>query len=147
MAFPLSSQNGDVYWNGAQVEHARGWTLNPSVAVQEYTTNKTKGKVNRRPGNVDLTGTFTVYAKAAALPVYPGQIANLKLYVTASEYWNVNKAIIGDINPEVDIEGGTLEGYTVNFSFAGADDGTGGSITAPDGTVLDKASTGEIAES
>lgn len=147
MAFPLSSQNGDVHWNGSQVAHARGWTVNPTNEVQEFVTNLTKGKKNRRPGNVDVTGSFTIYSGAAALPCYPGQIATLKLYVTAAAYWTLTKAIILDINPEVDIEGGTLEGFTVNFAFAGADDGVGGSIVAPDGTVLDKTTSGEVAES
>jgi len=87
-----------------------------------------------------------VYATGAALPVYPGQIANLKLFVDGTSSWNINKAIISDVNPEVDIEGGTLEGYTVNFSFAGADDGSGGSITSPDGTVLDRDTTGDVTE-
>ena len=146
MAFPLTSANGDVYWRGSQVVHARGWTVNPTVERKTFTTNLTKGKVNRRPGNVDVTGSFTIYATAAALPMYTGQIASLKLYINATQFWSLVNAMITDISPEVDIDGNALQGVTVNFEFAGADDGVGGSITAPDGSVLDKTTIGEVSE-
>lgn len=147
MANPLQSQDGDVHWNGSQVAHARGWTIDINTDAQTYTTNRSNGKVQRRPGNIDVTGTFTIYADGAALPCLPGEIALLRLYVNSTQFWAITNAIIVSISPEVDIEGNALEGVTVNWAFAGQDTATGGTITAPDGSTLDKDSTGEIAES
>jgi|GEM_PF-5671374 len=147
MANPLTSIDGDVHWNGAQVAHARGWTINPTNELQEFVTNLTKGKKNRRPGNMDVSGTFTIYTTDGNTPAWPGQIAELKLYVTSSTFWKLTNAIIESIDPEVSIEDNSLQGVTVNWSFAGADDGNGGSITTPDGTSLDKDIVGNVSES
>ena len=146
MGIPLTSIDGTVHWNNSEVDQARGWSLNPSVEAQTYVTNKTNGKVNSRPGNIDLTGSFTVYGTGSTLPCLPGEIADLKLYINTTQYWQLDKAQILDISEEVDIEGGTLQGLTVNFRFAGDADGTGGTITKPDGTEYTGSSVGEIAE-
>lgn len=138
MANPLSSIDGDVNWNGTQVEHASGWTVNDSNNAQTFATNKTAGKVNRRPGNIDFTGSFTVKGNDANNAFYAGQVAPLKLYHSATKFWHFQDAIITGSQKVVNTETGELVGFTYNWAFAGKDDGIGGVITAPDGTVINK---------
>lgn len=145
MAFPLTSVDGDVKWNGTQVEHASGWSINPTVESKAYSSNKTGGKRNRRPGNIDATGSFTVYSTDGGVPMLPGQIAKLELFVDATKKWDVQNAIVTSTDPEVDVDNNELVGYTINWEFAGKDDGSGGSIVAPDGTELNQTSVGEVA--
>lgn len=144
MAFPLMSEDGDVKWRGTQVAHTHGWSLSLSNSSQTHTTNNTNGLVNRRPGNTDATGSFTVKRSGTALPFMVGQIAALQLMVTAAAGWTITNALIASIDEEVDIETNAIIGYTVNWEFAGADGG--GSIAAPDGTLVNKTTTGEVSE-
>lgn len=146
MAFPLMSEDGDVKWRGTQVAHARGWSISLSNSSQTYTTNNTNGLVNRRPGNTDATGSFTVKRSTTALPFMVGQIAELQLMVTAAAGWTITNALIASIDEEVDIETNAVIGYTVNWEFAGSDS-SGGSIAAPDGALVNKTTTGEVSES
>lgn len=146
MANPLTSVLGDVHWNGSQVAHAKGWTINPVNNASTYSSNLTKGKVNRRPGNYDATGTFTLMTTDGDIPGYPGQIAALKLYVNATVFWHIQNAIILSADEMTDLQTNETLGWTINWAFAGKDDGSGGSITAPDGTVLDRLIAGEVAE-
>lgn len=139
MSFPSSSLYGDAKWKGTQVDHARGWNVSVKNDVKTYSSNKTNGKVGRLPGNYDVTGNFTIYNNTDSdIPFLPGQVGELKLYTDASLFWLINDAIIGDINPEVNIETADIEGFTVNWGFFGADDSDFGQIVAPDGTVIDK---------
>lgn len=147
MALPLTSLDGDVHWNGAQVEHSRGWSITPTCNVNEFTTNKTKGKVNRRPGNVDATGNFSIYSTNGSVPGLPGEIAVLKLWVDGTYAWTITNAIITTIDEVLSVEDGSLLGWTVNWAFAGSDNGTGGSIVTPDARTFDKDIVGEVAES
>ena len=142
MANPLTSIDGDVNWNGAQVEHAHGWTLNPVNEAKTFASNKTKGKVNRRPGNIDITGSFTVYGTDANDALVEGAIAPLKLYHSATKYWYLQDAILLNSQKVVNIQTGDLVGFTYNFAFAGKDDSSGGTITLPDGTTWDKTTYG-----
>lgn len=146
MAVPITSTDGTVHWNNSEVDQARGWTINPSSEAKTYTTNKTNGKVNRRPGNIDVTGTFNVYSTGTSIVAFPGQIANLKLYINASNYWNLDKCMIESFEWICDVETNDIEGVTYNWSFSGDADGTGGTITDPAGTSYTSASLGEIAE-
>ena len=146
MAVPLSSLNGDVHWNGSQVAHSRGWNITPANAVSEFATNLTKGKMNRRPGITDATGDFTIYSTDGSVPALPGQIAVLKLWVDTTNAWTITNAIITTIDEAVDMETGALLGFTVNWAFAGKDDGVGGSIVTPGGTTLDRDAVGEVEE-
>lgn len=147
MSLPLTSLDGDVHWNGSQVDQARGWSINPTNNVQTYATNKTKGTVNRRPGTTDVTGSFNIYSTDGSVPGLPGQIAVLKLWVDGSNAWTITNAIITSIDETLDNETGALLGWTVNWGFAGDSNGTGGSIVTPDGQTLDKDLVGEVAES
>jgi hypothetical protein len=136
MAFPLSSLTGDVKWATVQVEHARGWSLNLPNDVQAFRTNKTKGRQARQAGGIDATGSFNVYSTDDALPFLSGQKGRLQLYINATQFWDIDEAIIISVSPEVDIEGGTLQGFAVEWGFAGKDDATWGKITAPDLTEI-----------
>ena len=142
MTFPLSSINGDVKWKGVQVNHARGWNISLKNDAKTYATNKTKGKVGRRPGNIDCTGSFTIYTTDGNIPMLAGQIGKLELFNDATNKWEINNAIILDTPLEVNIEDGSIEGVTINWGFAGLDDATNGSIKAPDGTLLDSSIVG-----
>lgn len=147
MSVPLTSVDGDVHWNGSQVEHARGWTVNPTNSVQTYRTNKTKGMMNRRPGTGDVTGSFPIYSTDGGVPGLPGEIAVLKLWVDGSNAWTITNAIITSVDETLDIETDALLGWTVNWAFAGDGNGTGGSVVTPDGRTFDKDIFGEVAES
>jgi len=146
MANPLTSIKGTVKWNGVEVAHARGWTINITAENQKYASNKTKGKRGCRPGIITVSGTFRTYAAdgAPSPPAYPGQIARLQLYTDDTNYWDIVNAIIDGVNHAVENETGALVGYEFTWSFAGKDDATGGSIKAPDGTMLDSSIVGEI---
>jgi len=146
MANPLMSTNGDVLWRDAQVAHASGWTISLAVEGKTYATNNTNGLTNRRPGNVDATGTFNIKRSDASLPFISGQIAKLTLRVNASAGWVLVNALITSIDEEINIETNEIIGYTVNWEFAGADGG-GGSITSPSGAVVNRTTVGEVSES
>lgn len=138
MANPLTSTNGTVKWNGVEVNHARGWQIEPTSSAKTFASNKTKGKVARRPGNLDVTGSFTIYTTDGTIPMLPNQTGLLQLYPDrAGQPWELKNVIILSTPLEVNIEDGSIEGVTVNWGFAGFDDATNGYIKAPDGTMLD----------
>ena len=140
--YPLSSINGDIKWNGTQVPHARGWNISINNNPKTYATNQTKGKIGRRPGNQDITGSFTIYTATGDIAMLPGQIAPLLLYCDATDHWTITNAIIISTELVVNMESGDIEGVTVNWGFAGNTDSTGGSVTAPNGTTIDSSIVG-----
>lgn len=149
MSYPITSVDGTSSWNGAEIEHAMGWTINPTSNPQEFATNKTKGKRQRLPGILDVTGTVRVPVTDGATVLFalPGQIAQLVLTLDTGKAWTITNAIITDFDLEVNNEDNSVEAINVNWAFAGKDDGNGGSIVTPDGTTWDKDAVGVIAES
>ena len=145
---PLSSMSGDIKWNSVQVPHAAGWTISDTVAALTYNTNLTRGRISRRPGPIDLTGTFRILATAdvdGAPPILAGQIAKLELYPDAdANPWTITNAMILSVSEEVNVESGALVALVYNWGFAGKDDATNGTVTTPDGTVLDVDALGEV---
>lgn len=105
-----------------------------------YVSSTTVGKTRRIAGNKDCTGSFSQLINDFADMLQPGDVVLLRLFVTATEYWQITYARIVDLsNLQVDREGATPVGGTVNFAFSGIEivtaTPTKGTIIQPDLTV------------
>jgi len=135
-----------VDWNSSEVDQTKGWSFNPTVEAKSYSTSATGGVVSARPGNITASGSFAVLITGSTVPAYPGEIADLKLYINATQYWQFANAMITDITEVVDIETNEIIALDLNWTFAGSSTGTGGTITKPDGNTYSGSNVGEIAE-
>ena len=105
-----------------------------------YVSSTTAGATRRIPGNKDTTGSFAQLTGDFASMLQPGDIVLLRLFVTATEFWQLTYVRIIDLsNLQVDREGATPVGGTVNFAFSGIEvvsaSPTKGTIIQPDTTV------------
>jgi hypothetical protein len=113
-----SSKNGKVTWNGTPVPHSRGWSLDENVDENVYADSSTNGQKARCAGHSDATGSFNVFVDSVttltAMGIIPGAVGTLALY----EDGTINDSLtvmIGSRSKQVEIEGGTQAGYSVNF--------------------------------
>ena len=99
------------------VSTARGWQVTYNAATQKGVASNTKGGPARAAGNTDWKGSYTAYGHTPS--VWVGE----KFTFLGSEDGAVGvsgAAIVDTISMTIDIEGGTIIGYTVNFSANGA---------------------------
>jgi len=134
----ISGKNGLVN----DIPCVRTWSIETSTDLAESITSATKGSRARDEGVTDWKGTFTTHGDAASRvpgvpPVLPGESfefigvvggeAPTQTGVTCPE----NGAIVDSIDMSIDVEGGGIVEYTVNFS--------GNSVLTLDATDLDVA--------
>lgn len=102
------------------ITDVRGWTLTLSASNPAYVSSDTSGGNLRLAGNI--SGTI-------AVPVYEDDFAGLpavnshnyiRLYVTATTYWDIGFVVWGEMSDGVvDIEGPAVVGATLNGTWSG----------------------------
>lgn len=118
-------------WNAADID-VTGWKLSLKSGNPTFVTAASLGSVQRAAGNKDASGSLDVAVNTLAGLPRKGDVAELKLYVTAALFWHLKWAIIDSVEPVVEIENNTVVGATLNFSKNGFQAGAAGFIKAPD---------------
>jgi len=132
----FDSAGGSSYTDIADV---RTWSLNLACALQPYVSSDTAGIVKRKAGPLSGTASVSVYQDTVGSLPTVGTIGSLRLYVSASAYYQLLYARVVSIDPAADVEGGGLNAATIQYAYTGFKRITGtmtkGSITKPDTTV------------
>ncbi len=119
----------------------RNWKLSLSAANQEYVNSGTSGQKRRTAGNIDATISIAVHVDDLAdLPVL-NAIHAVRLYVSATLYWEILWGIVGEASDiQIDREGAAIVGATINLPWTGiatiAAAATKGSIKTPAGATF-----------
>lgn len=100
------------------VTDVRSWTLTLTADNQSYVSSDTAGETKRNEGNLDATVSYSVYeGDPSGLPAV-NSIAAIRLYTSASAYWELLWVMFGEASDiQTDIEGGSLVGATLNASM------------------------------
>lgn len=132
----FDAAGGSSYTDIADV---RNWSLSLACAMQQYVSSSTAGIVKRKPGPLSGRATVGVYQDTVGTLPTVGTIGSLRLYVSASAYYQLLYARVVSIEPATDVEGGGLNAATIQYEYTGFKRITGtmtkGSITKPDTTV------------
>lgn len=108
-----------------------------------YVSSSTAGFTQREEGNLDFTVAISVYEdKFQDLPAL-NSISGLRLYADDTLFWALDYVIVQEhTDLEVDAEGATLIGATINFGMVGHTDAgttpvpTVGSIKTPESSPV-----------
>ena len=117
----ISAKSGTATWtptggSATVVPDARNLKVTDVANLQEYGSSGTQGGTGRKPGRSDHNGSFECYVSDYAdLPFAKGDKGTLLLKSDGSSELFNGIARIGDIDWDVDIEGGGLVVATVNF--------------------------------
>ncbi|HOM17221.1 MAG TPA: hypothetical protein PLQ00_07830 [Thermoguttaceae bacterium] len=117
----LSGKDGSVWIGGQPAAVVLWWELVKRSACKAYVANDTGGWRRRVPGAKDASGRLELKLRAdGAAPVEEGQEATLRLHLdgTGKNYYEL-PAIIERISARVDIAGGEVIGWVVDFVGAG----------------------------
>lgn len=121
------------------IDDVRTWSLNIACSLQPYVSSGTAGVVKRTAGPLSGTASLSVYQGTVGSLPSVGTIGSLRLYVSATAYYQLLYARVMSIEPAADIEGGGNNGATIQYAYSGfkriAGTMTKGSITKPDTTV------------
>ncbi len=100
------------------VTDVRNWKLTLSRANSSYGSSSTAGLIQRVKGNLSAAISYSAYcATFAALPA-EGTETSIRLYTTASLFWEINYAKFGEVSGLLtDREGAGLVGATFNLAF------------------------------
>lgn len=109
----------------------RTWSLEVTCDLKAYNSSDTAGQTKRLAGNIDASGAWTVYCDDISDLPDEGDVIPIRLFVNATQYWDIEFAHIDSVKPDTDIESGDLIGAEISWSFAGYHSGTEGTITAP----------------
>lgn len=116
--------------------------LNLSAANQQYVNSDTvvAGEVwtGRRAGNVDWNLSLSQQeTNRSTAPTFDiGDDLQLRLYVDAAAFWHLNWGHVRDFTGlDVDREGGSIIGRTINLDMNGVFGSSYGTVTLPDLTV------------
>lgn len=115
----FTAVGGDVSIDAAAVPDVTKWTINPKNETQAYASSDTAGWKKRLAGCYDLSGSFECKAQNATPPCKPGQLITTLLLTMAAGVTLSGPAIVDDISSEVDVDGGAIVAWTVNFSANG----------------------------
>ncbi len=128
MGLPISGNGGDVVFDGSDEENVRIWNFTDVINLLEHTTSDSPntGRKQREPGNLDWSGSISVYTSNATIPtVAKGQkIAVMELFtskVSGKGGKFSSACIIGDITQDTDIEGDNLTSATIAIFGNGED--------------------------
>lgn len=137
----ISGKDGDVKIASTSVSEVGAWTFNPKANTVKYASNKTGGYKRAVAGVKDATGTANCKFDPATLPtasLAEGTGVTLLLYLNATLYYSV-PSVIDDLRYNVDIDGGEIVSFDVNFSSNGAWTNPTASMTLPDGYLAQEA--------
>ena len=103
------------------VTTVRDWRVSIDSDVQNFVASNTKGMQGTVKGNRDWNGSFNCYGHTPPIAFKPGEeVAFLGSYDGAKGL--SGQILIDSIEITIDIEAGSIIGYTVNFSGNGAPD-------------------------
>lgn len=120
----FSGKSGSVTFGDtpADVVEVTKWTLDRTVSIGSYASNKTDGHKKKVAGVADTKGTIEIkVSNPASTPegqqLHPGDAVQLDLHADDSEsnYFQCLEAVIVGSPIEVDIDGGEVVGLTYNF--------------------------------
>ncbi len=104
------------------IDDIRTYTLSFTSENGSYVSSSTAGGVRRIAGNKDATGSFTQYASDFADMMQIGDVAILRFFINATEFWELKFVrVVYLSNLQVDRESAALIGGTVNFAFSGVE--------------------------
>jgi hypothetical protein len=124
----------------ADLADVRQYTLTITADNQSYVSSETAGQTQRKKGNYDFQVSISRYTSDFADGPQPNNVKHLKLFVNATEFWELKWArFIEDSGLEVDREGAGLVACTKNavmegFTLVGSTP-TAGHIKKPDTTT------------
>ncbi len=130
MAKPISGNGGKVAFDAADELNVRTWTITKTVNLLPHVTSDAPapGVVQRESGNVDWTGSVTVYlSNGQDVGVSEGDAVNVELFTNQASGVGGKfqaDARIGDISYNNDIEGDSLVEATIALAGNGAIDFT-----------------------
>ena len=108
-----SAKLGNATFAGTPIGDVTDIQIVKTTNPKEYASSSTAGKVSRRPGHEDITGSFKV--KADALAFDEGDSGTLLLKSDAAVTMFNATALIGEISFSLPIEGADLIEATVTF--------------------------------
>ena len=118
----ISGKGGTVLAESVDLTEVVKWSLDPSVSVAKYNSNKTNGHKRGVAGVADTNGTIEVKVGENGLELRPGQEVGLVLKFTKTKVaYTIEKAIIAGAPIEVDIDGGEVISATYNFEASDLD--------------------------
>ena len=128
-----------VTFAGTDVANVDQMDFTIAAANQAYNTggaSGTSGITKRVAGNLSASGSFRVKEGLPSAALAYGTFGALRLYVTASLFWEFNYAVLGGNDHAGERESGGIPTITYPWTYSGwSEDGqTKGSIEKPDTT-------------
>lgn len=118
----ISGKDGDVKISGTAICEIMKWSFNPKCNVPAYASNKTSGYKRRVAGVKDGSGSMEGAwdpATPAITVIDPGTGATLRLYINATQYYDV-PAVIESFKLDVDVDTGEIVKWSADFGTNGA---------------------------
>jgi len=103
-----------------EVEDVRSMALTITAENQSYASSSTSGTIKREKGNIDFTGSYSLYTDDFAN--FPAENTDhmLRLYTNATEYWELKWVkVAGHSDLEANKEDANIVAGTVNFEMNG----------------------------
>lgn len=124
------------HWDGAARTGYRSSTLVLSCDLKAIMPESSNGWMTRLAGNLSASGSWQEYeALPAALPVQ-NDIAIVKMYVTASTFWEIKYGRISSVDIDPNAESGDVVSATIAWTFSGWSSTTQGYIKKPSTVAL-----------
>lgn len=125
----------------AEVLNVRTMELTMTCDNPSGANSSTAGVVRRAKGNFDATFTATLHADDFSVPPQPGTVKHLRLFVNATDYWEIKWMVMGDLsNCEVDRETGAPVGCSISGAMTATTDIAGtptlGEIVDPNSSTV-----------
>lgn len=133
---PLSVKGLKVNLAGSDRTDATGWTLTLRSDNKPYNSTATAGVTKRVAGRVNASGSWTeLEGTPATLPAVglTGGSNILKLYVNATEFYEIKWPIVESVSTPIPIESGEIIESTIAWGFNGYD-GAAGYLKLPSTT-------------
>ena len=117
----VSGKNGKAMVGSDLVAHLTKWSFNPTSNNHAFASSETAGYKSRVPGVFDASGSIEGKFKVddAVYDLFnPGDAVNLALWINSTLYYYV-PAVIDSFSLEVDVDEGTVIGWSAEFSLDG----------------------------
>lgn len=117
----LSGKDGSVWIGGQPAAVVLWWELSKRASSKAYAANDTGAWQRRLAGAKDASGRLELKLRTdGAAPVEEGQTVTLRLHLdgTGKNYYEL-PALVERISARVDIAGGEVIGWVVDFLSAG----------------------------
>ncbi len=100
-------------------------TLTITASNQSYVSSSTAGETKRTEGNIDATLAISVYSDDFTLAPFPvvNDARHVRLFIDDTLFWDIDWMRFGENSDiEVDLEGPSNVGVTLNASFSAFED-------------------------